>query len=477
MDRKTTKILLIIFSVLLAAELIFVVAKKAASPSEEEQLYATDPAVTTEPVPTELATESTPAPTDDDTTQPQPSEPEAAKRYVLTFAGDCTLGSTAGKAGASSSFVSTIGTNYDYPFANVVEYFENDDFTIVNLEGPLTETGTAAAKTFAFKGPTAYTQILTGSSVEAVTLANNHSEDYGKEGYQNTAKALDDAGVCYVEKNKTAMYETESGLKIGLYAASFDFSKSNITSSISALRASGAEIVICAFHWGTEGSYRPTSSQEYFGRAAIEAGADIVYGSHPHVLQKVESYNGGYIFYSMGNFSFGGSTFPQDYDSAILQLEVLRDENGKVKLGELTRIPVSVSSVSGQNNYQPTPYKEGSKEYERALSKLDGSFKGADLVVDYSSLNGNATTPPTEGNDPTTGGSTTQPTTGSDAVPTPTTPAPAPTTPAPTPTTPTPSPAPSPEPAPGGDSGSSGDSGGSDSGSSGGEDSGAIGEG
>lgn len=477
MDRKTTKILLVIFSVILVAELIFVGVKKAGAPAEEETLHATVPALATDVQTTDPTPETTAVPTDaiPTETQAQATEPEASNRYVLTFAGDCTLGSTADKAGASSSFISTIGTNYDYPFANVVEYFENDDFTIVNLEGPLTETGTAAAKTFAFKGPTAYTKILTGSSVEAVTLANNHSEDYGKEGYQNTAKALDDAGVCYVEKNKTALFETKNGLKIGLYAASFDFSKSNMSSSISALRASGAEIVICAFHWGTEGAYRPTSNQEYFGRAAIEAGADIVYGSHPHVLQKVESYKGGYIFYSMGNFSFGGSTFPQDYDSAILQMEVLRDENGKVKLGELTMIPVSISSINAYNNYQPTPYAEGSKEYNRVISKLDGSFKGANLVVDYGSLKGDTTTPPTEGSDPTTGGDTTKPTTGSDATkpttggsqtpttPTPTAPAPTPTTPAPAPTPTTPAPAPSPEPAPGGDGG--------------GEDSGGIGEG
>lgn len=472
MDRKTTKILLAIFSVILAAELIFVVVKKAQTPESDPQLQVTAPAEPTQQTqdPTQpsaiLATEvfST-------ETTPQETTP-GQDRFVLTFAGDCTLGSTADRAGASSSFITTIGTNYDYPFANVVEYFENDDFTIVNLEGPLTETGTAAAKTFAFKGPTAYTQILTGSSVEAVTLANNHSEDYGKEGYQNTAKALDDAGVTYVEKNKTALYETGSGLKIGLYAASFDFSKSNMTSSIAALRASGAEIVICAFHWGTEGAYRPNSNQEYFGRAAIEAGADIVYGSHPHVLQKIEQYQGGYIFYSMGNFSFGGSTFPQDYDSAILQLEVLRDENGKISLGELTRIPVSVSSISAYNNYQPTPYEEGSAAYDRVLSKLDGSFTGADLVVDYSSINGTATKPtedeattPDAGDDvtkPTTGEDTTAPTTGGDDSPAPTTPTPAPTEPAPAPTTPA--------PAPGGDSGS-------DSGSDSGGDEGGIGEG
>ena len=292
--------------------------------------------------------------------------------------------------------------------------------------------------------------------MEAVTLANNHSEDYGTEGYKSTTKALNEAGVAYVEKNGTTLLMTESGLKIGLYAASFDFNKSDMVNDIGLLRQQGAEIVICAFHWGTEGAYRPNSNQEYYGRAAIEAGADIVYGSHPHVLQKVEQYQDGYIFYSLGNFSFGGSVFPQDYDSAILQMEVIRDEEGVITLGELTMIPVSISSMKNQNNFQPTPMVKGTIEYDRVISKLDGSFKGPNLKVDYSTITGGSndeTTPPTESGS----SEPTAPSTGTDSSAPTTAPAPEPTT---APQTP-------------GDSGStggtpSGDSGSSDAGSSGG---------
>ena len=416
MNRKIISILLIIFTLALIGELAFV-GYMHLNPEEagQEQLSSESTADTifipTEPLPTEAPTEAEPTetePAETEATEPTETEP-TEQRYVLTFVGDCTLGSTAAKWNSTGSFVQTIGEDYDFPFANVVSYFESDDFTIANLEGPLTETGTAAQKTFAFRGPTAYTKILTGSSVEAVTLANNHAEDYGKEGYKNTIKALNEAGISYVEANNATLLVTESGLKIGLYAASFQFSKSDMVNDIGLLRQQGAEIVICAFHWGTEGAYRPNSTQEYFGRAAIEAGADIVYGSHPHVLQKVEKYQDGYIFYSLGNFSFGGSTFPQDYDSAILQMEVIRDEEGVVALGELTMIPVSISSMKNQNNYQPTPLEEGTTAYDRVISKLDGSFKGPDLKVDYSNLNGGSTTDPT---DPTeTPGETTEPTT------------------------------------------------------------------
>ena len=392
MNLTTKKILLIVLAILLAVEIGILimlntrdgdVSMEQTEPAETmaEEVLSTNPVESTQfPAETAAATE-TAAPT-----EPAETEPDR-NRYVLSFAGDCTFGSVSKNWNNSNHFIQTIGENYDYPFQNVREYFENDDFTIINLEGPLTDVKSGAqSKTFAFRGPTAYTQIMTGSSVEAVTLANNHSEDYGKAGYESTTKALTEAGITYVEKNNTSMYTTENGLVIGMYAAAFDFKMTDIEADIAALRENGAEIVICAFHWGNEGEYRPTADQQKVAKAAIDAGADIIYGHHPHVLQKIETYNDGIIFYSLGNFSFGGAALPGDYDTALLQLEVVRDEDGDVHLGELNIIPCSISSVKDRNNFQPKPMKEGSKAYNRVMSKLDGTFKGPNLDVDYSKL-------------------------------------------------------------------------------------------
>ena len=399
MKAKVT--ILIILVLLLAAEIGLLVVmdndKEVITMQATEALVTesieTLPAVETVVDETVMPTETV-APTLPPETEPPVTEPKE-KHYTLTFAGDCTFGSVSKNWSNSNHFIKTIGENYDYPFANVREYFENDDFTMINLEGPLTDSSSGAqSKTFAFRGPTAYTQIMTGSSVEAVTLANNHAEDYGKAGYESTTKVLKEAGITYVEKNDTAMYTTESGLKIGLYAGAFDISTSDVKNDIAKLRNSGAEIVVCAFHWGEEGHYRPSADQQKIAKAAIDAGADIVYGHHPHVLQKIEQYKDGYIFYSLGNFSFGGAALPGDYDTAMLQMDVVRDENGKVSLGELTIIPCSISSTTKQNNFQPTPLEEG-KVYDRVLSKLDGSFKGANLNVDYSKLDPKPETPDT----------------------------------------------------------------------------------
>ena len=403
MNLTHKKILLAVLVVLLA--IAIGVAVMLGRSGEETPVTPTAPAETIPAETTENTEETgalstapaeTAAPTETVAhTEPTETEPKE-QRYTLSFAGDCTFGSISSNWNNRNHFIQTIGENYDYPFANVREYFENDDFTIINLEGPLTDSASGGAnKRFSFRGPTAYSQIMTSSSVEAVTLANNHSEDFGSAGYESTTQVLKDAGITYVEKDNYTLHTTESGLVIGLYAGAFDMTIKDIQKDLATLKSQGAEIIICAFHWGSEGHYRPDNDQQKIAKAAIDAGADIVYGHHPHVLQKIEEYKDGIIFYSLGNFSFGGAALPGDYDTALLQMEVIRDENGKVSLGELTIIPCSISSMSGQNNFQPTPLEEGSI-YDRVLSKLDGSFSGPNLNVDYSKLDPKPaeTTPP-----------------------------------------------------------------------------------
>ena len=314
------------------------------------------------------------------TTQTVETEP-TEERFLLTFVGDCTFGSNPSNYYAGYGFIKTVGEDYRYPFRNVIGYFENDEFTMVNLEGPLTDVGNPMQKKHAFRGPTSYVNIITENSIEAVTLANNHNMDYGQVGYDSTLATLKGAQVPFVERDSSVVVTTENGLTIGIYGAVYYLlDVEDMEAEIRALKEQGCELVIFAPHWGTEGTYRPTTQQVEVGHAAIDAGADIVYGSHPHVLQPIEQYNGGIIYYSLGNFSFGGNGYPKDYDSALLQQEVIRDENG-VRLGELQIVPVNVSSVSDRNNFQPTPYQEGTEAYDRVLSKLDGSFTGPNLKI------------------------------------------------------------------------------------------------
>ena len=186
----------------------------------------------------------------------------------------------------------------------------------------------------------------------------------------------------YAEQNAGKLVTLENGVTVGLYGTVYNsIDEEALPEGIKALKEQGADIVIYAPHWGTEHSFDATAQQKELGRIAIDAGADIVYGCHPHVLQPIEEYNGGVMLYSLGNFSFGGNIFPSDYDTAIIQQELTLETDGTVVLGQRTIIPCSLSSIEKRNNYQPTPYAEGSEEYARVISKLDGSYDGPNLPI------------------------------------------------------------------------------------------------
>lgn len=334
---------------------------------------ATDP---TTAATTVAATEATTVPATEETTVPEP----VPEHFYLSFAGDCTLGTIYQLYGVQSCFPGIVGENYEYPFAAVQEWFGNDDFTMVNLEGPLTDEGTPAEKTFCFRGDPKLAQILPAGSVECVSLANNHAEDFGAIGYENTQKALDGVGVAYVGDGETILVETERGLKIGILAVAFYIDMDEMTEKILSLKDQGAQIVIVSFHWGEQGYYRHTYGQSDYAHTAIDAGADIIFGHHPHVLQSIEEYNGGIIYYSLGNFAFGGNDCPADFDTAVISQEVIVDVDGTVSLGEHKAIPCSISPVDHVNRFQPTPYEEGSGQYERVMEKLSGTYSGPDIA-------------------------------------------------------------------------------------------------
>lgn len=341
--------------------------QKAAPAETTVQTEAAIPVMVTEP-----ATEAT---------MPAETRPQE-ERFVLTFVGDCTLGANPKNAYADVGFPRVVGEDYSYPFRNVVSYFEADDATFVNLEGTLTDKGNPADKTYTFRGSPAYSHILTDNSVEVVTLANNHSFDYGQAGYDSTRTVLEEAGIPYSERDSGVLIELDCGLKVGLYGmVYYKLDAEDMKAEIAALREQGAELVIVAPHWGVEGSYRPTQLQQDVGHAAIDAGADIVWGSHPHVLQPIETYGNSIIYYSMGNFCFGGNSKPEDFDTVLLQQEVIRSTGGEISLGDLAIVPCSISSENTVNNYQPTPMAVDSEEYARVLRKLDGSFEGPNLKI------------------------------------------------------------------------------------------------
>lgn len=224
---------------------------------------------------------------------------------------------------------------------------------------------------FAFKAPASYANILTAGSVEAVNTANNHSHDYGEESFNDTLKALDTANILHFGYDETAVTEVK-GVKVGLvgiYELNDHLGREEqLKQNIAKVKQDGAQLIVVIFHWGNEKEEVPDENQKTLGHLAIDEGADLVCGHHPHVLQGIEEYKGKNIVYSLGNFCFGGNAYPSDMDTIIFQQTFTIDQNG-VKDDNVTNIiPCSISSDSDYNNYQPTP-AEG-EEATRIMQKI-----------------------------------------------------------------------------------------------------------
>ena len=290
---------------------------------------------------------------------------------TLSVVGDCTLGTDENFDYDTSLNVYYENYGADYFMANVKSIFSADDLTIANFEGTLTESTEREDKQFAFKAPASYADILTSGSVEAVNTANNHSHDYGEESFNDTLKALDAANIIHFGYDETAVTEVK-GVKVGLvgiYELNDHLGREEqLKQNIAKVKQDGAQLIVVIFHWGNEKEEVPDENQKTLGHLAIDEGADLVCGHHPHVLQGIEEYKGKNIVYSLGNFCFGGNAYPSDMDTIIFQQTFTIDQNG-VKDDNVTNIiPCSISSDSDYNNYQPTP-AEG-EEATRIIQKI-----------------------------------------------------------------------------------------------------------
>lgn len=288
-------------------------------------------------------------------------QPGLNTQIQITAIGDCTLGTDI-DFDDSTNFTSVYNdNNAAYFFKKVKKFTEEDQLTIANLEGPLTSSDDIQEKSFNFKGPKKYGDILVEGSVEAVNLANNHSFDYGQQGYEDTKANLADYNIVNFGYDRTATTEI-NGIKVGLFGVS-QLSASDpeqlTIDNIEALKKEGCALIIGMFHWGIESEYTPTNEQVELAHAAIDNGCDLVLGSHPHVLQGVEYYKGSYICYSLGNFVFGGNDDPSDKNTMMFQqLFTFKDgwlvvDDQTVKSADM--IPCRLTSSSSGNNYQPEP--------------------------------------------------------------------------------------------------------------------------
>ena len=304
--------------------------------------------------------------TDPDDAQAAQSWP---RTFTVTLAGDTTLGSTDDLRKRDDCFERVAEEKgYGWFFSGLTDLFATDDLTLVNFEGTLTEATEKKEKKFNFKGPAEYTDILTLGSVEAVTIANNHTLDYGTQGREDTIANLEGAGITVSGNGILGVYEKD-GVKVGMTGYCFPYTdgKKDNSADVEALREMGCQIVIASFHWGSEYREDFTAEQRNIGRAAIKAGADIVVGHHPHIVQGIERYEDSYILYSVGNLVFGGNVDPDDRDAYAARVTFTVHED-HAEAPQVTIVPLRLTALEDGTDYRPV-IAEG-EEADRIVNRI-----------------------------------------------------------------------------------------------------------
>ena len=247
---------------------------------------------------------------------------------------------------------------FDLYVRGVRELLGKADLAVVNLECPFTERGEKLTKNFNFRARLEMVEVLKRAGIAAVSLANNHAMDYGVDGMNDTREALDAAGIGHfgtgnhLNEARQPFIVERNGLRVGflgyyfqgtedmlepreIYAlqdkpgvagcyTDFEWIKGMVYEDITAL-APGVDAVIPFFHWGREGRYVVDAYQVELAHLCIDLGARAILGAHPHRLRGVEVYKGAPIFYSLGNFIYGGIKNPEDTLTMVAQLTIDRE--------------------------------------------------------------------------------------------------------------------------------------------------------
>lgn len=309
--------------------------------------------------------------------------PAAGGEIVINAVGDIML------AGSATPTFKRLG--YDYPFAATEAELKKGDITVGNLEAPLARGGIEyLGKRFRFRAPPQSAAALRRAGFSLVTLANNHMMDFGAPALLETLHHLDKSGILYAgaglslaAARQRALFEVRGG-KVAFLAYSMTLPTEFYATSVRPGTAPGypghfkrdisrakkeADYVVVSFHWGTEGATSPSPGQVAAARAAVDAGADVVLGHHPHVLQGIERYKKGIILYSLGNFAFG--SFSRTSAGVIARITL---DNG-VKGVELVPLNVRNSEV----RFQPRPLM--GREGEAVIAHLNRISREMGTVI------------------------------------------------------------------------------------------------
>lgn len=300
--------------------------------------------------------------------------------------------------GTIKKYIEKEGT--EYPWKEAKTYLKKEDLNVGNLECSVTNKGTKwKDKQFNFRMDPKDLQGIKDANIELVTLANNHVMDYGYDGLLDTFKYLDSYGIKYTGAGRTkkeamnGVVIEKNGVKVGIVAFSRVipdvkwYATDRRAGIISAYEPyvnemyrkikdmkEKADIVILSIHWGIERNDIPRKNEISIARKAIDSGADIIMGHHPHVLQGIEIYKGKPIFYSLGNFVFNS----QDKLSTKTMIGQVKIVDKKVSEAEVIPMKIIKSrpiSVTEKERLETTNYLNNiSKNFNTKILK-DGTVE------------------------------------------------------------------------------------------------------
>ena len=318
---------------------------------------------------------------------PEPPElTEGTDAVTVTFGGDAVIGTREawwGREDALPRYLEEYGCGY--PFHRLAGSFGSDDMTVVNLECVLKadKSGENTNRLYRFRGLPEWTQVLLQGGIEQVNIANNHFMDYGDAGRKSSLEALKNAGVIFSGYGETAVAELKGHLFgfAGIRETVFLSKPGLIADEIAALREAGCEVIVYTCHWGTEYSFRHNDTQERMARAAADAGADLIVGGHPHVVQGIGRVDDVPVIWSLGNLMFGGTIDMTTFDAMLARVTFVFGQDG-YRGCLLQPVPVLTSgrAAEGVNDY--CPMEAMGEARERILMKIraDSDIKIADVM-------------------------------------------------------------------------------------------------
>lgn len=346
-----------------------------------EMIYTATPAPNTTPEPKTVV-------------KPTTDSQSGTMSITLTFTGDLTIGTNYKKyrnmnASIFGKELKRQGDDPAFFLRNIRDILLSDDLTIVNFEGTLADSviipSSKRENEFLFLAPPSYADILLPNGIEAATLENNHVMDFGENGFQSTLDALTQAGIVCANSEQMGIYDV-NGIRVGFLAyqtfnGGYDRIYATLEQDIQRARDMGCQIVTVSYHWGDEKDYAPNSRQQKLAKTTIDYGADLVVGHHSHRINPIEEYNGKYIVYSLGNFSFAGHNKPSDMLTYLFQIR-FKYRRGEMFGTDFRIIPCRISSKQDYNDFAVTPLTE-TRYVDTILSTLRNYGSKIDHPVEH----------------------------------------------------------------------------------------------